>query len=351
MTYPDKIIRDFQYFSHYYIKGTARILIQLYVMLNRRAHIYCRNIFEGKNIIIFCNGFISCDCGDNTMERIMGDLSGKSISDIWRGEKYEKTRKNFRNNKIPFISCVTCKGFKVKKRKEVSFKKNHFPFNIHIETTAFCNLHCYICKRERIKKDRAGKMIFNFEKLNIILNELISQKETVKYIDWFGYGEPFMDRNLLTYIKKIKSEAPTIKHYISTNGILLDSASKLKDFLQVGVDKITFSIDGANKESYEKYRRGGNFSKALSNMKNLIRLRNESGYQKPFIEWQYILFKWNDSKEEIEMAQKLSKEIGVDQLEFKSTYSPILYISRQYLPFNKIKLRKLNDMTKSYLMS
>jgi wyosine [tRNA(Phe)-imidazoG37] synthetase (radical SAM superfamily) len=349
MAQTNKIIRDFQYLLHSIIKGTARILLQLYLMLDRRVHIYCSNIFDGRSLMIFSNGFISCNNGDNTMENIMGDSSGKSISEIWDGERYETTRNSFRKNKIPFLSCVACTGFRVANKEKLSFSKTRFPYNIFIETTALCNLHCYICKREKIKKDRGGKLIFELEKLKSVLNEIISQKETIRFINWFGFGEPFTDKNLMTYIKVIKNEAPGIKHKISTNGILLDSDSKIENLLKLGVDKISFSIDGASEESYGKYRRGGNFPKALSNMKNLIRLRNESEYQKPFINWQYIFFKWNDSNEEIEMAQKLSKKIGVDQLEFKSTYSPILYISRKYPPFAKMKLKKLNDITMHYL--
>ena len=128
MTRRDKMIRDCQYLLHNIIKGTARILLQLYLIMDRRAHIYCSNIFDGRSLIIFSNGFISCTSRDNEMEHIMGDLSDKSIFGIWDGERYETTRKSFSNNRLPFNSCVACPGLRVENRKKPSFTKTNFPF-------------------------------------------------------------------------------------------------------------------------------------------------------------------------------------------------------------------------------
>ncbi len=57
--------------------------------------------------------------------------------------------------------------------------------------------------------------------------------------------------------------------------------------------------------------------------------------------WKYVLFRWNDSKQNIENAVKLAKEAGVDEIYFEKTLRPPCGISyKSYLGIghvNKIK--------------
>lgn len=343
-----KFIKRSQIATQHVIKIMMRSLMRLYLLCNRRSHIYCENIFDGRNAIIFCNGVVSCTCGDNTMECKMGNIKDNSIREIWLGKGFQRARQSFRKNKIPFIMCINCGALKIIAKDSLVFNEIDFPYNINFETTAFCNLRCYICRREQIAEDRNGKMILDPHNVYRVLNEIISYEKHVKTINWFGLGEPFMDKNLISYINKIKTASPRIIHYISTNGLLLEEKT-IQELLKVGVDKITFSIDGASSETYIKYQIGGDFKKALFNMKNLVKLRNSMGYRSPFIRWQYILFKWNDGKIEIEKAKELAKDIGVDELLFQATFSPLFCVSRKYPPFARAKLKKLNEETVKYL--
>ena len=42
----------------------------------------------------------------------------------------------------------------------------------------------------------------------------------------------------------------------------------------------------------------------------------------PYLNWRYILFKWNDSDEEMNLARRLATEIGVDRLSWEITDHP-----------------------------
>jgi hypothetical protein len=84
------------------------------------------------------------------------------------------------------------------------------------------------------------------------------------------------------------------------------------------MDRVVFSIDGATAESYRKYRIGGTFSKAFGKMKALVDACRAAGTYattptagRVQITWQYILFEWNDSDEEIALARELALGIGV----------------------------------------
>jgi hypothetical protein len=52
----------------------------------------------------------------------------------------------------------------------------------------------------------------------------------------------------------------------------------------------------------------------------------------PHLNWRYILFKWNDSNEEMDRARRLAAEIGVDRLSWEITDHPENAFSRRFIP-------------------
>ena len=69
----------------------------------------------------------------------------------------------------------------------------------------------------------------------------------------------------------------------------------------------------------------------------------------PHLNWRYILFKWNDSDEEMNRARRLATEIGVDRLSWEITDHPENAFSRRFVPgtpdFEAIK-HEIWDMTR-----
>jgi hypothetical protein len=68
----------------------------------------------------------------------------------------------------------------------------------------------------------------------------------------------------------------------------------------------------------------------------------------PHLNWRYILFKWNDSDEEMNLARRLATEAGVDRLSWELTDHPENAFSRRFAPgtpdFEAIK-HEVWDMT------
>jgi hypothetical protein len=99
-----------------------------------------------------------------------------------------------------------------------------------------------------------------------------------------------------------------------------------------GIDEVTFSIDGATPESYVKYRRRGDFDKAIRNLRFAADEKRASERDIPFINWRYILFTHNDSDAEMQRAREMAAEIGVDRLCWELTDHPEDLFSRRFLP-------------------
>jgi len=78
------------------------------------------------------------------------------------------------------------------------------------------------------------------------------------------------------------------------------------------LDKIVVSIDGITQETYSKYRQGGNFKAVMDNLKMLLRIRKQLRSSKPYITWQFLVFRHNEH--EIDDVIKMGRKIGVDHV-------------------------------------
>lgn len=286
---------------------------------------YCSHIFEGKNSLVFSDGGVICVCSDHLLET-RGNINESSIEEIWHGEKYEELRDSFNRNRLPLHRCPFCFALeKIPKSKNGVFDVAPFLWNIHLETTPVCNMDCIGCPREEVENHRIGTRLSR-ETVFRLLDEVIKHK-TTKYFLFFGFGEPLVDRNTYDYVTYLKEGYPEITASISTNGIPLSNDRNVDKLLDTPLDLLSFSIDGAAEKDYLRYQRGGNFKLAMSGMEKVIKRRNERGLDHPYVVWQYLLFRWNDSKKAMREAIKVARDIGVDLLHFLPVRRPITGIS------------------------
>jgi len=148
-------------------------------------------------------------------------------------------------------------------------------------------------------------------------------------IDFFNYGEAFLHKRAVEMCEYIKSRYPHVYLYTSTNGLAF-TEDAVRRLVHSGIDEVTFSIDGATADSYAKYRRRGNFEKAIGNLRAAVAEKHRAGRDVPFINWRYILFSHNDSDEEMALARTMAAEMGVDRLCWELTDHPEDMFSRRF---------------------
>lgn len=308
---------------------------------------HCRNIFEGMNALVFSNGEVTCVCSDHGLINL-GNVNQSSLEEIWRGEGFEKLREAFRVNRLPLRHCAACFAFeKIPKSDDDLYQIAPFFWNIHLETTPACNLKCAICRRDEVEEHR-GSTRLSPEVVHRIIDE-IAEHRTNKFVLFFGFGEPFLDRNTYQYVEYLKEKYPEVIVSISTNGIPLDSDQNVERILDTHLDVLLFSIDGITQEEYVKYRVGGNLKRALSGMSKVVKRRREREQNHPYVIWQYLYFRWNDSERSIRATINRARDIGVDCLHFLPTRTPITGISwRNYLQRNPGVIYKFGHLDINY---
>ena len=135
-----------------------------------------------------------------------------------------------------------------------------------------------------------------------------------------GQQSAFSLKDTVPFLREVRRTHPYTRIATNTNGLVL-TPSQIKAIAEESLmDRVIFSIDGANPASYRKYRVGGDLSKALKKMAALVEACREAGTWRRLVSdppggvqiaWQYILFEWNDSDEELAEAQNLAQTIGV----------------------------------------
>lgn len=289
----------------------------------------CDWIFN--SLVVLCDGTVVCGCADPAGERPLGHISTSPIREIWNSTLVHGIRDGLNHGFSPF--CIPC-GLKRELAHDAvipqqAVHQDRLP-RLFIEPTVLCNLACLgsVCSKEsNLSRSRSQPML-SMDRFNAIINETGSD---LTRVDLFNYGEPFVNPLTIDMIETIKARFPGILVYISTNGLMLTDPV-IERIVLSGLDEITFSIDGTDQLSYQKYRKGGDFEKALSVMQKLVTLRDRLGRFAPIVNWRYILFKWNDSLLRMRDARRMAERAGVDRLVWEITDHPREARSWKYQP-------------------
>ena len=193
------------------------------------------------------------------------------------------------------------------------------PYFMVLDTTSFCNLECVWCPTGQHRNSRTSCIMPKNKALEII--NLFGKY--LKEVLLFNWGEPLLNPYIPDIIKALKKQ--DIFCALSTNlNIDLDE-KKVMEIVNSGLDLLVCSIDGITQKTYETYRRKGSFNKAFNNLKLIIQTKKNLNLKKPVIEWQFLVFKHNEH--EIQQAEKIAKEIGVDKIKFAKPWCPQDWVS------------------------
>jgi radical SAM protein with 4Fe4S-binding SPASM domain len=140
---------------------------------------------------------------------------------------------------------------------------------LHIEPTNVCNYACIMCPHYKLKR-KQGFMDF------ALYEEVIRQAldAGVRVVRLQMYGEPLAHPRIVDMVRHAKEKGLKVD-FTSNAGLMTED--KARALLEAGLDKITFSFEGATKATYERVMRNGNFEAAVKNINGFLRVRDELG--------------------------------------------------------------------------
>ncbi len=199
------------------------------------------------------------------------------------------------------------------------FKYGIIGNSIRIDASNICQLQCPLCWQRR-KENAIKKSYLEFDDFR----KFIDNHPTFKNIEISDNGEIFLNpelENIMKYahIKKINLTA--------RNGVNLNTVSEetLECLVKYKFRVLLVSIDGATKESYQIYRRGGNFDTVIENIIRINYFKDKYHSKFPKLIWQFIVFGHNEK--ELPAAKEMAKKLNMLFLPilnyYDQSYSPI----------------------------
>ena len=122
-----------------------------------------------------------------------------------------------------------------------------------------------------------------------------------------NYGEPLLNLNTPKLIHVAK------QYLLGTALSTSFSVSRFdaEAYVESGLDFIVASIDGATQPVYQQFRRNGNLELVFGNLRKLAEAKRKLRKRTPVVSWNFLAFEHN--QHEIPVAERMARELGVDQ--------------------------------------
>ncbi len=160
------------------------------------------------------------------------------------------------------------------------------PIRLWLEPTNYCNLRCPFCPQSFPRSVPQGYMDYE------LYQKIISEAKGLVYdINLCHRGESLFHKRIIDII--VLAREAGLKTRLHTNATIMDEEMS-RELLRSGLDLISFSFDGFEKETYERFRVNANYEKTLSNILNFLRWKQKLGLKKP-----HTIFQVIDSGDEV----------------------------------------------------
>jgi radical SAM protein with 4Fe4S-binding SPASM domain len=204
-----------------------------------------------------------------------------------------------------------------------------YPSSLLIEPTNICNIDCVMCpcSHKFMTRERGFMRLEDYKK---IIDDV---SKTVPKIGLFFSGEPFLNSKIYEMIRYAASK--NIEVFLSTNA---NKPFKVKELVESGLDTIIISLDGLSKDTYNKYRVGGDFDKVMTNIRDIGEMKRQLKKSKPTLEIQFIVMKHN--QHELPKLKEFKSKYDIDVIFQKTVAIPSWFyegkdfddLAEKYLP-------------------
>lgn len=179
-----------------------------------------------------------------------------------------------------------------------------YPSVLTLEAANVCNLQCPGCFTGvgEVGRERS------FMPLDLYRRLLGEMGDYLLQIEFYNWGEPLLHKEIHTMISEANERG--IGTIISTNFSIRFDAERAERLVASGLAVLGVSLDGAEQESYEQYRVGGNLELVLQNCRLVNDAKKKLGSATPRMVWEFHVFPHN--VDDIARARSMAKELEMD---------------------------------------
>ena len=228
---------------------------------------------------------------------------------------------------------------------------------VYVEPTNICNLDCRTCMRN-VWEEPYGWM--EDETLARVLDG-VCQITPRPLVFFGGFGEPLAHPRILKMIMAAKQTGAVVE--MISNGILLNDRTARR-LVDLGLDRLWISLDGATPESYADVRLGAALPKVIKNLEQLYKARSLANSMFPRLGIAFVAMRRNIH--DLPDVVRLGKRLGADQISISNVLAhteelkeEVLYhrglyesgpLPNQWSPFLSIPRMDISELTGERLM-
>ena len=194
-----------------------------------------------------------------------------------------------------------------------SSKLPYNPVRLWVELTSLCNYRCIMCPNKDMSKEAHGYMDFALYK------KIIDEASDFAFdVNLAHRGESLLFPQIEEAILYAKGKGLFTR--LHTNGSLLTEELAHK-ILESGLDRLSFSFDGFDKDTYEKTRVGGHFEKTLQNIIRFLEIKKEKKSKTPNTSIEVINFEADKRLHTKKEFEAKFKDLPLDSFVIKDLHN------------------------------
>ena len=232
-------------------------------------------------------------------------------------------------------------------------KITSIPLKYQLELTTACNLACPFCTHKDLKEK--PKMM-TLEQVKGIYKS-IEKELPAPFFKRFllfnltGIGEILINRDTFPIIEFLKKERAILTF---ADNFTLMKEDTIRKLIDLKVDNIFVSFDGATKETYESLRVGAKFEEVISNVKRFTQMKKELHADLPNINLRFV--PTNENINELPALVDLAHSMGISYIDIPQLYvvdkenTPLKAVDDDFQKYKKESLKKAKEknMTLSF---
>lgn len=171
-----------------------------------------------------------------------------------------------------------------------------FPRVVLIDTVSYCNLKCSMCVHKEMTRKKG---IMSWPLFTKIIDEIADTDKDARVWMVF-FGEALILKrgkhtifDMIAYAKK-RGLTDVV---LNSNANLLDGEAA-RGLIDSGLDAVYVGLDAFKPETYSKIRVGGDYDKAVGNVKNLMQLKRQMRVNRPLVYVQFVEMDENVNEKE-----------------------------------------------------
>jgi len=247
----------------------------------------------------------ACEC-TSWLPQSIGNLQIKTLDQIINSEMQQHLQSSIKDGTYRFCNEHQCSYLK---SNVVLDGKPERIQHLRLAIDDSCNLRCPSCRNSLIFHKEGSAFNLGM-RLADKINDWLHNFQYPIQVHIGSDGDPFASHVYRHFMEQTPAR-DNIKYSILTNGLMFKEFYNTVPHVINNLQELGVSIDGTNKETYEKLRLGGKWEKVIESMECIVELKKKKDFR---FNLHFVV--QQDNWHELEAMLEMGHTYGVDKVYF-----------------------------------